>query len=71
MTDIRSDPGSRVAAETQLVRARFGDLLESTPDAIVLVNLRNLERGRYYRLELLYGTAPNRRGSGLLIHCEE
>lgn len=39
--------------------------------AIVLVRLKDLERGRYYRLELLYGTAPNRRGSGLLIHCEE
>ena len=30
--------GSRVAHEAQLVHNHFGDLLESTPDAIVLVN---------------------------------
>jgi len=37
----------------------------------VLQRVINLERGRYYRLEILYGAAGNRRGSGLLIHCEE
>ncbi len=55
MTDIRSDPGSRVAAETQLVRARFGDLLESTPDAIVLVNAGGLMVLVNSQAEALFG----------------
>lgn len=39
--------------------------------SVVVQRLAALERGRYYRLEILYGIAPNRRGSGLLLHCEE
>ncbi len=38
MADGQTGAGSRVAREAQLVHNRFGDLLESTPDAIVLVN---------------------------------
>lgn len=38
MADGAANAGSRVAHEAQLVHNRFGDLLESTPDAIVLVN---------------------------------
>ena len=53
---------------------KTGTMVQGSPTVdgtIVLQRLSGLERGRYYRLELLYGTAPNRRGSGLLIHCEE
>lgn len=53
---------------------KTGTMVVGSPEvseAMVLVRLKDLERGRYYRLELLYGAAGNRRGSGLLIHCEE
>ncbi len=29
-----------------------------------------LERGRYYRLEVLHGAAGNRRGASVLIRCQ-
>lgn len=38
-------------------------------DTVVLVRLHNLERGRYYRLKLLYGAPGNHRGSGLIVRC--
>ena len=38
MADAKAGAGLRVVHEAQLVHSRFGDLLESTPDAIVLVN---------------------------------
>lgn len=53
---------------------RTSTMVQGSPvidGTLVLQRLSGLERGRYYRLELLYGIAPNRRGSGLLIHCEE
>jgi hypothetical protein len=53
---------------------KTGTMVVGSPqvsDATALVRLKDLERGRYYRLELLYGAAGNRRGSGLLIHCED
>jgi hypothetical protein len=67
------EPEQRVWAESADVD-KTSTMVVGSPTldgAIVLVRLKDLERGRYYRLELLYGTAPNRRGSGLLIHCEE
>lgn len=38
---------------------------------IVAQRLINLERGRYYRLEVLHGAAGNRRGASVLIRCSE
>lgn len=38
---------------------------------IVLQRLFNLDRGRYYRLEVLHGAAGNRRGANMLIRVPE
>lgn len=37
--------------------------------SMVFQRLQDLERGRYYRLEVLHGAAGNRRGASLLIRC--
>lgn len=41
----------------------------STP--IIAQRIKSLERGRYYRLEVVFGPLGNRRGAGLMIHCPE
>lgn len=43
----------------------------TTSGSVILQRLTGLERGRYYRLEVLHGTAGNLRGASLLIHCPE
>lgn len=49
-------------------------LLEGSPTqslGIVKQVLQNLERGRVYRWEILFGPADNRRGQSLLVECVE
>lgn len=37
----------------------------------VKIRMSALERGYYYRLEVLHGVAGNRRGANTIIHCFE
>jgi hypothetical protein len=39
--------------------------------SMISQRLQNLERGRVYRMELLFGPSDNRRGASILVQCTE